>query len=41
MLSMELVSLAGLVLVIHLTLLGYAIGYLQNQDPHGYAVILI
>ena len=40
-LSMELVSLGRLVLVMHLTLIGYAIGYFQNQDPHGYPDILI
>ena len=40
-LSMELVSLGRLVLVMHLTLIGYAIGYFQNQDPHGYPGILI
>ena len=40
-LSMELVSLARLVLIMHLTLIGYAIGYFRNQDPHGYPDILI
>ena len=38
---MELVSLGRLVLVMHLTLIGYAIGYFQSQDPHGYPDILI
>ena len=40
-LSMALVSLGRLVLVVHLTLIGYGIGYFQNQDPHGYPDILI
>ena len=40
-LSMEWVSLGRLVLVMHLTLIGYAIGYFQNQDHHGYPDILI
>ncbi len=39
--SILLVSLGRLVLVMHLTLIGYAIGYFQNQDPHGYPDILI
>ena len=39
-LSMELVSLGRLVLVMHLTLIGCAVGYFQNQDPHGYPGIL-
>ena len=39
--SMELVSLGRLVLIMHLTLIGYAIGYFQNQDPHGYPDLLI
>ena len=38
---MKLVSLSRLVLVIHLTLIGYAIAYLQNQDHEGYPDILI
>ena len=38
---LELISLGRLVLVMHLTLIGYAIGYFQNQDPHGYPDILI
>ena len=37
---MELVSLGRLVLVMHLTLIGYAIGYFQNQNPHGYPDLL-
>ena len=40
-LSMEVVSLGRLVLVMHLTLIGYAIGYFQNQYPHGYPDIPI
>ena len=40
-LSMELVSLGRLVLVMRVTLIGYAIGYFQNQDPHGYPCIPI
>ena len=40
-LSMELVFLGRLVLVMHSTLIGYAIGYLPNQDPHGYPGLLI
>ena len=39
--SMELVFLGRLVLVMHSTLIGYAIGYLQSQDPHGYPGLLI
>ena len=39
--SILLVSLGRLVLVMHLTLIGYVIGYFQNQDPHGYPDILI
>ena len=40
-LSMEFVFLGRLVLVMHSTLIGYAIGYLPNQDPHGYSGLLI
>ena len=40
-LSMELIFIGGLVLVMHSTLIGYAIGYLPNQDPHGYPGLLI
>ena len=40
-LSMELVFLGRLVLVMHSTLIGYAIGYLPNQDPRGYPGLLI
>ena len=40
-LSMELVFLGRLVLVMHSTLIGYAIGYLPNQDPPGYPGLLI
>ena len=40
-LSMELVSLGRLVLVMHLTLIGYSIGYFQNRNPHGYPDNLI
>ena len=39
--SIPLVFLGRLVLVMHLTLIGYAIGYFQNQDPHGYPGLLI
>ena len=35
-LLIELVRLGRLVLVMHSTLIGYAIGYFQSQDPHGY-----
>ena len=38
---LDLISLGRLVLVMHLTLIGYAIGYFRNQDPHGYPDILI
>ena len=40
-LSMELVFLGRLVLVMHSTWIGYAIGYLPNQDPPGYPGLLI
>ena len=40
-LSMELLFLGRLVLVMHSTLIGYAIGYLPNQDPYGYPGLLI
>ena len=40
-LSMELVFLGRLVLVMHSTLIGYAIGYLPDQDPPGYPGLLI
>ena len=39
--SIILVSLGRLVLVMHLTLIGYDIGYFHNQDPRGYPDILI
>ena len=40
-LSMDLVFLGGLVLVMHSTLIGNAIGYHPNQDPPGYLGLLI
>ena len=40
-LSMELVFIGMLVLVMHSILIGYAIGYLPNQDPNGYPGLLI
>ena len=39
--SIPLVFLGRLVLVMHSTLIGYAIGYLPNQDPPGYPGLLI
>ncbi len=39
--SMKLVCLGRLVLVMQSTLIGYAIGYLQSQDPYGYPGLLI
>ena len=39
--SIILISLGRLMLVMQLTLIGYTIGYFQNQDPHGYADLLI
>ena len=39
--SIPLVFLGRLVLVMHSTLIGYAIGYLQSQNPHGYPGLLI
>ena len=39
--SILFVFLGRLVLVMHSTLIGYAIGYLPNQDPHGYPGLLI
>ena len=39
--SIPLVFLGRLVLVMHSTLIGYAIVYLQSQDPHGYPGLLI
>ena len=41
MASIPLVFLGRLVLVMHSTLIGYAIGYLPNQDPPGYPGLLI
>ena len=35
------IGLGRLVLVMHSTLIGYAIGYFQSQDPHGYPGLLI
>ena len=40
-LSMELVFLGRLVLVMHSTLIGYATGYFQSQDPHCYLGLMI
>ena len=39
--SIPWVFLGRLVLVMHSTLIGYAIGYLPNQDPTGYPGLLI
>ena len=36
-----LVCLGRLVLVAHASLIGYAIGYLQSQDPHDNPGLLI
>ena len=40
-LSMELVFLGRLVPIMHLTLIGYATGYFQNQDPNRHHDLLI
>ena len=39
--QLELVYLGRLVLLMHLALIGYAIGYFQNQDPRDYPNILV
>ena len=39
--SILLVLLGRLVLVMLSTLIGYAIGHLPNQNPHGYPGLLI